>query len=178
MAIEGNCRDYYYDAFDTIIENEEFSFSRRTKRPPRNRLNALISFGNSLLYTVVLSEIYKTHLDPRIGFLHTTNFRRFTLNLDVAEIFKPIIVDRIIFTLLNKKMLSVKDFMNKLGGIYLKEKGQKVFVEKFDERLRTTIADKGLGRNISYRTVIRRELYKLEKHLMEDKEYQPFVAKW
>jgi len=178
MAIEGNCRDYYYDAFDTIIENEEFSFSRRTKRPPRNRLNALISFGNSLLYTVVLSEIYKTHLDPRIGFLHTTNFRRFTLNLDVAEIFKPIIVDRIIFTLLNKKMLSVKDFMNKLGGIYLKEKGQKVFVGKFDERLRATIADKGLGRNISYRTVIRRELYKLEKHLMEDKEYQPFVAKW
>lgn len=98
MAIEGNIRETYYKAFDTIIENENFRFEQRTKRPPKNYLNALISFGNSMLYTLVLAEIYKTHLDPRIGFLHTTNFRRFTLNLDIAEIFKPIIVDRIIFT--------------------------------------------------------------------------------
>ena len=60
----------------------------------------------------------------------------------------------------------------------MKERGQRLFVEKFDERLRSTISDKGLGRNISYRLVIRRELYKLEKHLMEDKEYKPFVARW
>jgi len=178
MAIEGNCREYYYSGFDRIIEGEEFSFSSRTKRPPRNRINALISFGNSLLYTTVLAEIYKTHLDPRIGFLHTTNFRRFSLNLDVAEIFKPIIVDRVIFTLLNKKMLNTKDFSQDLGGVYLKEKGQKVFVEEFDRRLRTTISDRGLGRNISYRSLIRRELYKIEKDLMGDKEYKPFVARW
>ncbi len=178
MAIEGNCRNYYYKAFDKIINNEDFCFSTRTRRPPQNRLNALISFGNSLMYITVLSEIYKTHLDPRIGFLHTTNFRRFSLNLDIAEIFKPIIVDRVIFTLLNKKILSASDFSQKLGGIYLKERGQRLFVEKFDERLRSTISDKGLGRNISYRLVIRRELYKLEKHLMEDKEYKPFVARW
>jgi len=178
MAIEGNCREYYYSGFDKVIEDEEFSFSSRTKRPPRNRINALISFGNSLLYTTVLSEIYKTHLDPRMGFLHATNFRRFSLNLDVAEIFKPIIVDRVIFTLLNKKMLNTKDFSQDLGGVYLKEKGQKVFVEEFDKRLRTTISDRGLGRNISYRSLIRRELYKIEKDLMGDKEYKPFVARW
>jgi len=178
MAIEGNCRGYYYSGFDRIIDDEEFFFSSRTRRPPRNRINTLISFGNSLLYTTVLSEIYKTHLDPRIGFLHATNFRRFSLNLDVAEIFKPIIVDRIIFTLLNKKMLNVKDFSQDLGGVYLKDKGQKVFVEEFDKRLRTTISDKGLGRNISYRSLIRRELYKIEKDLMGDKEYKPFVARW
>src|SRR5690606_33465585 len=94
MAIEGNIRDIYYKAFDIIIDNKDFRFVQRTKRPPKNHLNALISFGNSMLYTSVLAEIYKTHLDPRIGFLHTTNFRRFTLNLDIAEIFKPIIVDR------------------------------------------------------------------------------------
>ena len=87
MAIEGNIRDIYYDGFDKIINDELFEFKRRTKRPPLNRLNSLISFGNSLLYTCVLREIYKTHLDPRIGYLHTTNNRRFTLNLDVAENF-------------------------------------------------------------------------------------------
>ncbi len=178
MAIEGNCRGYYYSAFDRIIESKGFSFSGRSKRPPQNRLNALISYGNSLLYTTVLSEIYRTHLDPRIGFLHSTNFRRFSLNLDVAEIFKPIIVDRIIFTLLNKNMIKPKDFSNDLGGVFLKEKGQRVFVEEFDKRLKTTISDKGLGRNISYRSIIRRELYKIEKHLIKDKEYKPFAARW
>jgi len=178
MAVEGNCREYYYKGFDKIIDDQDFLFSSRTRQPPENRLNALISFGNSLLYTVVLSEIYKTHLDPRIGFLHTANFRRFSLNLDIAEVFKPIIVDRIIFTLLNKKMITKKDFLEDLGGIYLKENGQKVFVEQFDERLRTTLSDKGLGRAISYRSLIRRELYKLEKDLIGDKEYKPFVARW
>lgn len=178
MALEGNAREHYYKCFDVITEDEEFCFEGRTRRPPQNRLNALISFGNSILYTVVLSEIYKTHLDPRLGFLHTTNFRRFSLHLDVAEIFKPIIVDRVIFTLINKKMIGGSDFDENLGGIYLKEKGRKMFVEQMDERLRSTISDKGLGRNISYRSLIRRELYKLEKDLMGDKEYKPFVARW
>jgi len=110
MAIEGNIREQYYKAFDKIFENPDFEFGERSRRPPENRLNALISFGNSLLYVTCLSEIYKTHLDPRIGFLHTTNFRRFTLNLDLAEVFKPIIVDRIIFTLVNKNMIKPDDF--------------------------------------------------------------------
>jgi CRISPR-associated protein Cas1 len=104
MAIEGNIREQYYKAFDRILDNEHFVFEGRTRRPPKNRLNALISFGNSLLYTTCLSQIYQTHLDPRIGFLHATNFRRFTLNLDVAEVFKPIIADRVIFTLINKRI--------------------------------------------------------------------------
>jgi len=117
MAIEGNIRDIYYDGFDKIINDELFEFKRRTKRPPLNRLNSLISFGNSLLYTCVLSEIYKTHLDPRIGYLHTTNNRRFTLNLDVAEIFKPIIVDRTILLLKGKRMLFRKNFKRKPGGV-------------------------------------------------------------
>ena len=100
MAVEGNIREIYYTTFNTIIDKKDFVFSGRNKRPPQDRINSLISFGNTLAYITVLSEIYKTHLDPRIGFLHATNFRRFTLNLDVAEIFKPILVDRLIFSLL------------------------------------------------------------------------------
>ncbi len=178
MAIEGNIREAYYNAFDKIVENENFSMDERSKRPPKNRMNALISFGNSLLYTTTLSEIYKTHLDPRIGFLHSTNFRRFTLNLDVSEIFKPIIVDRVIFTLLNKGMIKASDFEAKLGGLYLKEAGRAVFVEKFEERLAKTIKHWQLKNEVSYRRLIRMELYKLEKHLMNEEEYQPFVSEW
>lgn len=178
MAIEGNIREAYYKAFGVILKNGDFEFQKRTKRPPENRLNAMISLGNSVIYTVVLSEIYKTHLDPRIGFLHATNFRRFTLNLDVAEIFKPIIVDRVIFYLLNKGMIKGSDFRDDLNGIYMKENANKVFIGELDKRLGTTIEHKALGRKVSYRRLIRLELYKLEKHLMDEKAYQPFVARW
>lgn len=178
MAIEGNVRDIYYRCFDAIIATDGFAFGERSKRPPQNRLNALISFGNSILYTTVLSEIYKTHLDPRIGYLHATNFRRFTLNLDVAEVFKPIVVDRVIFYLLNKGMIKPNHFADELGGIYLTEKGRTVFVEELEKRMQTTIKHPSLGREVSYRRLLRLELYKLEKHLMGEEEYKPFVARW
>ncbi|HOK23772.1 MAG: type I-B CRISPR-associated endonuclease Cas1 [Candidatus Hydrothermae bacterium] len=178
MAIEGNIREKYYKAFDKILDNEHFVFQARSKRPPLNRINALISFGNSLLYTVCLSEIYNTHLDPRIGFLHTTNFRRFTLNLDVSEVFKPIIVDRVIFNLVNKSMIKPQHFESKLQGIVLNEKGREIFIREFDERLRTSFHHRGLKRNVTYKTLIRLELYKIEKHLMGDEEYKPFISSW
>ena len=178
MAVEGNVRDTYYRGFDRIINNPDFRFEARTRRPPANRLNALISFGNSLLYVLVLSEIYRTHLDPRIGYLHSTNTRRFTLNLDVAEIFKPILIDRLIFSLLNKGLIKKSHFKNNLGGIYLKENGQKIFVKEWENKLRSTIRHRGLGRKVSYRRLVRLELYKIEKHILGDKEYSPFVVRW
>lgn len=178
MAIEGNVRDIYYRSFDNILKSDDFSFEYRTKRPPTNRLNALISFGNSLIYTVALSEIYKTHLDPRIGYLHATNFRRFTLNLDVSEIFKPIVVDRLIFSLLNKSMIKANHFEERLKGIYLREKGRAIFVEELEKRLKTTIRHPSLNKDVSYRWLIRLELYKLEKHLMGEKKYEPYIARW
>jgi CRISPR-associated protein Cas1 len=178
MALEGNIREQYYYAFDRILDNEHFVFEGRTRRPPKNRLNALISFGNSVLYTVCLSEIYHTHLDPRIGFLHATNFRRFSLNLDVAEVFKPVIVDRVIFTLVNKGILKPQHFEQKLDGIVLNEKGRELFVREMEERLKSTFEHKTLGRHVSYRQLIRLELYKVEKHLIGDEEYKPYVTHW
>ena len=178
MALEGNIRDHYFQTFDEIVGNPDFVFNERSRRPPKNHMNTLISFGNSLMYTICLSEIYKTHLDPRIGYLHSTNFRRFTLNLDVAEIFKPIIVDRLIFSLVVKKMVTKDDFDRGTEGIMMKDGARKRFVEGLDEKLKTTINHREIGRPVSYRRLIRLELYKLEKHLMGEKEYQAFVARW
>jgi len=178
MAIEGNIKEQYYNSFDNILMKEDFSFESRTKRPPQNRLNALISFANSLMYVFCLSETYKTHLDPRIGFLHATNFRRFTLNLDVAEIFKPVIGDRTIFAVLNKGILEAKHFETKLGGVVLTEKGREIFVRHIEERMRTTFHHRKLERHVSYRELIRLELYKIQKHLMGEQEYKPFVMSW
>ncbi|WP_048602195.1 type I-B CRISPR-associated endonuclease Cas1b [Rubeoparvulum massiliense] len=179
MALEGNARESYYAMFDPILNfNPDFIFEKRSRRPPLNRLNAMISFGNSICYTIVLSEIYKTYLDPRIGFLHATNFRRFSLNLDVAEIFKPLLVDRLIFTLINKRMLTKKDFDGHLEGIILSESGRRKFIQEFDQRLKTTIQHRQLGRAISYRRLIRLELYKVQKQILGEKEYQPYSSRW
>lgn len=178
MAIEGNTREIYYSAFDIITDSEDFSFTKRTRRPPQNRLNALISFGNSLLYVTVLSEIYRTHLDPRIGFLHSTNFRRFSLNLDVAEVFKPIFVDRLIFSLINKNQLKAKDFSTGVEGVFLSESGRQTFIEEWENKLKTTIDHPTLKRKVSYRSLIRLDLYKIEKHLLGDKPYEPYTSRW
>lgn len=178
MQVEGKVREVYYSAFDLILENPDFAFGSRTRRPPANRLNAMLSFGNSLMYTTALSEIYRTHLDPRIGFLHATNFRRFTLNLDVAEIFKPILVDRTVLALLQKGKICASHFDEQLGGIYLNEEGRKRFLQAWEEHLQSTFQHRGLKRSVSYRTAIRLDLYKLEKHLIGEKPYEPFKARW
>lgn len=178
MALEGGARELYYKSWDSILKSEDFELGKRTRRPPTNRVNALVSFGNSLMYVSVLSEIHRTHLDPRIGYLHTTNQRRYTLNLDVAEIFKPIIVDRVIFTLLNRGALKAQDFRDASEGVFLTEKGRKTFLEAYETRLKDTIKHEKLGRSVSHRRLIRMELYKLEKHLLEDEPYRPYVTRW
>ncbi len=175
MGIEANIREAYYQSFDRIIKSNDFSMEKRTKRPPENEINALISFGNSLLYTTVLSQIYQTHLDPRIGYLHTSNHRKFTLNLDIAEIFKPVIVDRLIFTLLNKKQITKKDFLKDMNGVFLNDKGRKTFVQEFNNKIETTVYSQKLKRKVSYRSLIRIEAYKIEKHIINDQEYFPYV---
>lgn len=176
MAIEGNIRELYYSSFSVFLKN--FSFTKRTKRPPLDEINALISFGNTLLYTRVLSEIYSTHLDPRIGYLHETNTRSFTLNLDIAEIFKPIIVDRVIFSLINRESLKKEHFEREAGVCYLSKEGKEKFIRAFEEKLSSTIKHKKLGRKVSFQRLIRLECYKLIKHLIGDEVYTPFVMWW
>jgi len=178
LSKEGHSRENYYKSFDKIIKQNNFRFDKRTRRPPLNELNTLISFGNSILYTLILSEIYKTHLDPRIGYLHTSNFRSFTLNLDISEIFKPIIIDRIIFSSINKKILKKNHFYDEGDGIILKEAGMKKFVQEFDNRIAQTIKVRNINNKVSYRRLIRLEIYKIQKHLLGEKLYSPYINRW
>jgi len=177
MNIEGRIRNIYYSALDEIFP-EEYRIVTRTRRPPGNKMNTLISFGNSLMYTTVLSEIYNTQLNPTISYLHEPFERRFSLALDVSEIFKPIIVDRIILKLVNKNMLDDNCFRGEIGDMLLSEKGRKIFLQEYNDKLGTTIKHKGLKRNVSYKRLIRMELYKLSKHVLGDEEYKPLVMWW
>jgi CRISPR-associated protein Cas1 len=178
MAHEGNTRNIYYECFNKIIINKDYEFTSRTRRPPKDKINALISFGNSLMYSTVLSQIYKTHLDPRIGYLHSTNERRFTLNLDIAEIFKPIIVDRMIFSMINKNILSDNDYIQELNGILLNENGRKKLLTDYNKRLLTVIIHPNLKRQITYKTIIKLELYKIQRFITEEEQLNFFKGRW
>lgn len=176
MGIEGNIRQTYYQSFDIIIN--DFEMGNRTKRPPSNEVNAMISFVNMMCYTLCLDMIYHTQLNPTISFLHQPGFRRFSLALDLAEIFKPLLADRLIFALLNKKIIQKNDFDHQLNSCLLKESGRKKIVKAWDEKLGETIKHRSLGRNVSYKHLVKLECYKLVKHVLGMEEYKPFKAWW
>ena len=177
LGIEGNIRKNYYSSWNIII-NQNIAFEKRVKNPPDNAINSLISYVNTIIYTRVLSEIYKTQLNPTISYLHEPSERRFSLCLDVSEIFKPVIADRLIFSMLNRNQITEKDFEEGLNFLYIKDNARKEITKEIDKKLQTTIQHKKLGREVSYEYLIRLELYKLIKYLIEDVPYEGFKMWW
>jgi CRISPR-associated protein Cas1 len=176
MGIEGNIRQVYYDSFNAIVKDH--AMEGRSKQPPQNEINALISFGNMMCYTLCLDQIYHTQLNPTISFLHEPGYRRYSLALDLAEIFKPILVDRTIFRVLNKREVQSKDFDFHVNKVVLKESGKKAFIRAFEERLNETIKHRALNKSVSYKHLVKLECYKLSKHLLGIETYKPFKIWW
>lgn len=177
MGVEGNIRKTYYQAWNIIID-QNIDFDKRVMHPPDNMINSLISFVNSLIYTKVLTEIYKTQMNPTISYLHEPGTKRFSLALDVAEIFKPLIGDRLIFSLLNRNQITEQSFVPGMNGMQLKKNASQLIVQELDDRLSTTIKHRDLGKYVSYQYLMRLELYKLIKHLMGEKSYKGFEIWW
>lgn len=177
MGIEGDIHRNYYAAWPTIF-NENTEFNSRVRRPPDNMVNALISFLNMMMYSSCLSEIYVSQLNPTVSYLHSSSERRFSLCLDLSEIFKPLIVDRLIFSLVNKQIVTKDSFENGSNGCYMKKKTIVKVTQAYDKYLARTIMHRDLRRKVSYRHLIRLECYKMIKDLMGEKEYQPFKIWW
>jgi CRISPR-associated protein Cas1 len=179
MSEEGRAREAYYEAFNEILQLET-PFDRRVRRPPNSLLNALLSFGNTLLYTATLTELYVTQLNPTVSYLHEPSQRRFSLALDVAEIFKPLLVDRTIFRLLNRGELDESDCesFGEVPGVLLTEPARKRFVRAFEDTLQTTVQHRQLKRAVSYRQLLRLEGYRLIRHLLGMDSYRAFRAWW
>lgn len=146
--------------------------------PPDNMINSLISFVNSLIYAKVLSEIYHTQLNPTISYLHEPGVRRFSMCLDVSEVFKPLIGDRLIFSLLNRKQITEDSFTKELNFLHLKKESSRLIAQELEQRLKKTIMHKELGKKVSYQYLIRLEIYKLIKHLIGEKQYEGFKIWW
>ena len=177
MAAEGEVWMRFYGTFRYFLP-EDFVMNKRVKRPPDNPINALISYGNTLLYTKTISAIYQTHLDQRISFLHEPSEGRFSLSLDMSEVFKPVIVYRTIFDLVNNRKLQVeKHFDKKVNYCLLNEEGRKIFIEAFQARMESVFVHDRLKRKVTYRTALKLDCYKLIKYILEGQEFIPFSLK-
>ena len=177
MGVEATARRAYYSTFDAILPSE-FVFDGRRYNPPDNETNSLISFGNSLVYTNVVSAIRSTALDPAVSYLHEPGERRYSLALDIADLFKPLLADRVIFRLLNRNQLTTDDFETDFNSCLLTERGRKTFSKAFEESLEETIEHPRLNRKVSYQYLLRLEAYKLKKHLLTGEAYVPFKRWW
>lgn len=133
----------------------------------------MISFGNTLLYQRITNEINRTSLDIRIGMVHAAGTRPESLNLDLADLFKPILVDRTIFTLINRKMLNKSDFIEvENDGIYISATGKKTFIREFENKLYQKVNVEGQER--TYDFLIKREMQNIKKYIETDEKYKPY----
>lgn len=177
LFIEGQVWSRFYDSFKHFLP-EDFLMNKRVKHPPDNPMNALVSFGNTLLYTKTISAIYNTHLNQSISFLHSPREGRFSLSLDLSEAFKPIIVFRTIFDLVGRKKLQVtKHFDKNLNYALLNTEGKKIFIDAFEERLNESFMHPKLKRKVSYKHAIKLDGYKLIKSIIEGREFRAFSLK-
>jgi CRISPR-associated protein Cas1 len=177
LFIEGQIWMRFYASFKYFLP-EDFIMNKRVKRPPDNPINALISFGNSILYTKTISQIYNTHLNQTISFLHEPSERRFSLSLDLSEVFKPVIVYKTIFEVVNNRRIQVsKHFDKKMNYCLLNEAGKRIFVEALEERFNNVFEHPILKRKVSYETAIKLDAYKMIKFLIEGKSFKPFSLK-
>lgn len=177
LALEGEMWQYFYQTLNLIV-NEDFISDKRVRRPPDNPLNAMISFGNSWLYAKTISQLYHTHLDQSISYLHEPSEGRFSLSLDISEVFKIVIVFPVIVNMINKKMIHVNEHFRKdMNYCLLNDEGRKRFVVELEKRISSTFMHAKLKRNVSYETALKLEGYKLSKYLLEGVPFVPFRAK-
>ncbi|ASJ02838.1 subtype I-B CRISPR-associated endonuclease Cas1 [Thermococcus profundus] len=175
MNVEARIRGEYYARWDEHLP-EGFKIVKRTRRPPGNEMNALISFLNSRLYATIVSELYNTQLAPTVSYLHEPGERRFSLALDLSEIFKPIIADRIATRLVKQGIIRREHFRGELNGVLLTKEGMRTILEHYNRELGKSVRHPGLKKNVTKQRLIRLEAYKLIKHLVGVKEYEPLVA--
>jgi CRISPR-associated protein Cas1 len=166
MGFEGMARRAYYEAWGKV--DERLAFAPRMRRPPNNRINCLMSFMNGLAYAAIRHEISKTHLDVTLSILHSPSSARSSLALDLAEPFKPVVVDRQIFAMVRKKMLADEWFDQREGVCALTEIGRRAVVERFAATIDSA------GSNGSTRNAMRWEALKLQRHVMDVEEYTAF----
>ncbi|MHA2616645.1 MAG: CRISPR-associated endonuclease Cas4g/Cas1g [bacterium JZ-2024 1] len=194
LGIEGAGASAYFKVFGMLIKQEtlqnssqtqstaqkwSFHFEKRTRRPPADPVNALLSFGYALLLSDMVSALTIAGLDPYAGFYHKERYGRPNLALDLMEEFRPIVVDSLVLAGINKSVFSPSDFEQKMfGGIYLAESGRKKFFRLYAQKILTEIEHPLFGYKATYRRIFEVQARLLAKVLQKElEEYVPFTVR-
>jgi len=179
LGIEGAGSAAYFRCFGKLLaKQDQWPFPGRAKRPPTDPVNSLLSFGYSLLTNKVASAVQLVGFDHFVGYLHSSFYGRPSLALDLMEEFRPLIVDSVVVTILNNRMLTPDDFIAELGAYRLKQPKHKILFTKFEERLNEEVHHPIFGYKTTYRRCIELQVRLLAKWLTgEINEYPPFFVK-
>lgn len=178
-GLEGEAAKVYFGCFDQMLtqNREDFRMQGRNRRPPLDRINALLSFLYVLLLNDCISAAEGVGLDPQMGFLHVMRPGRPSLGLDLMEELRPILADRLALTLINLRQIDANDFEPRPGGaVYLNEKGRKAVVTAYQKRKQDEVKHPVLGQSIPFGLVPHIQARLLARHLRGDTEaYTPFL---
>lgn len=180
-GIEGECATGYFSLFDDMIlqQKEDFYYKTRSRRPPMDNVNALLSFTYSLLTSMCVSALETVGLDPYAGFFHTERPGRCSLALDLVEEFRAAFADRFVLTLINRKMISYKDFIEKEnGGVILKDDSRKNYLSFWQKRKTEIITHPFLQEKVEWGMLPYIQAMLMSKYIRGDiEEYPPFLWK-
>ncbi len=179
LGIEGNASALYFGAFNFLLKQKMgFDFQRRSRRPPADAINAMLSFAYSLLTADLMSAIQTVGLDPYVGFFHQIKYGKPCLALDLMEEFRPIIADSVVITLINNRRIKPEDFTQSHGGWYLKDHRRKVFYAAYETRKNETITHPLFKYKLTFRRALELQVRLLAKYLTgEIAAYTPLTIR-
>lgn len=176
LGVEGAIANTYFSAFDHIVSSN-IKFEKRTKRPPQNEFNALLSFGYTILLNLVRTMVNITGLDPYFGSYHSEEYGRPSMVLDLMEEFRSVAVDYVVIKSLNKNLFTKSDFVRDTDAelpVSLTVFGRKKFISLLEKRFNTLFWYDYKNKKLSLREIIRYQTYIFAKAIIEDKAYVGF----
>lgn len=184
LGVEGTAARLYFEQLPTVLRSDKqlpgqpFSFERRTRRPPTDAVNCLLSYLYGLLVKDLTAVTVAVGFDPFIGFYHQPRFGRPALALDLAEEFRPLVAESVMIQLVNNGEVGASDFIVRAGGVGLTADGRRSVIAAYERRMATTIKHPLFGYEVTYRRALEVQARLLGAHLLgEVPEYRPFVTR-
>ena len=179
LGIEGAAARVYFSHFAGMLrEPWDWDFTGRNRRPPRDPVNALLSFCYALLTKDALAAVLKAGFDPFLGVYHSVRYGRPALALDLQEEFRPLIADSVTVSVLNNGEIKEQDFVRRAAGVALTEKGRRKVLEAYERRVDTSVTHPVFGYSLTYRRVMAVQARLLARRMLgEIPRYVPFVTR-
>ena len=177
LGVEGDCARAYFQALGSMMR-AGFTFTTRSRRPPGDPVNALLSFGYTLLTTELTGAVAGQGMDPYVGVLHELDYGRPSLALDILEEFRQPIVDRLVLSLINRGAMQREHFEDRgAGGVFLNDAGRPRFLEAYHRALETEFDERESGQRVTYRALLQRQAGRMRAAIEGTQSYAPYLMR-